>query len=83
MIDRQHYYIKEITSLRKNMEKAKKQAKSFSLTMKAKEGGRYAFTASRTCLVSGVDPIITARLLRFAIISQTICQLLSTIERLV
>ncbi|WJX59512.1 hypothetical protein P8452_44824 [Trifolium repens] len=24
MIDRQHYYIKEITSLRKNMEKAKK-----------------------------------------------------------
>jgi hypothetical protein len=24
MIDRQHYYIKEITSLRKNMEKTKK-----------------------------------------------------------
>jgi len=26
MIDRQHYYIKEITSLRKNVEKSKKQS---------------------------------------------------------
>nr|XP_004491413.1 uncharacterized protein LOC101509893 [Cicer arietinum] len=34
MIDRQHYYVKEITSLRKNMEIAKKQIKPQSSTTK-------------------------------------------------